>query len=61
MPNETQQAVNWAITQVMSVGDAIIKTIDDPLILVIKVREYFSDNNISYSSYSYDDLKPYLI
>lgn len=52
MPEETQAAVDWAVSQLdegYDHGD-----------LVDKVREYFNENDIEYSTFSYADLAPYL-
>jgi len=63
MPEQTQQAVNWAVTQTYynpwSDLDVSI-TANTPEYLVDKVREYFNTNNIAYNTFSYDDLIPYL-
>lgn len=50
MPIETKQAVDWALQQVENYNYE----------LVDKVREYFNDNNIEYTTFSFDDLTPYL-
>ena len=47
MPNETKDAVMWALSQ----GDHD---------LVDRVREYFNDNGIEYETFSFDDLVPFL-
>jgi hypothetical protein len=62
MPVETQQAVDWALTQkvVMPWGDEYPITKDTTQDLVDKVREYFNTNKIQYSTFDYDDLVPYL-
>lgn len=57
MPEETQIAINWALTQDF---DDIPVTKDTPMGLVCRVREYFNANNVPYDSFSYDDLIPYL-
>ena len=61
MPQETAQAVAWAIgkTVVYPWGDEIIVTRDTPEI-VDKVREYFNANGVEYETFSYADLLPYL-
>lgn len=61
MPNETQEAVNWALKQtvVTPIGEVPV-TKDERILLVDKVREYFNENNIEYETFSYDDLIPYL-
>jgi hypothetical protein len=66
MPLETQQAVDWALTQTVQVdyGYMVVEeqlTKDMSNELVGKVRDYFNENNIQYPSFSYDDLKPYLV
>jgi hypothetical protein len=58
MPTQTQEAVNWALTQKDENGNAIAK--NTPQTLVDKVREYFNTNNIPYPTFSYDDLLPFL-
>lgn len=58
MPEQTNQAIEWALTQKTETGDII--TIAMCHDLVDKVREYFNANNISYGNFSYDDLIPYL-
>lgn len=58
MPIETQIAVNWALQQMDLQGNPITK--DSPQQLVDKVRDYFNANNVTYSTFSYDDLVPYL-
>lgn len=54
MPIETQQAVEWALQQADDEGNPITK--DTRHTLVDKVREYFNQNNIEYSTFSYMDL-----
>lgn len=62
MPNETLQAIEWALTQtvVYDSGEEIEVTKETKTELVDKVREYFNNNNIEYSTFSYNDLIPYL-
>jgi hypothetical protein len=62
MPKETQQALQWALQQTYQTfdGSSIIVTKDDSSQLVDKVRQYFNDNNITYTTFSYNDLIPYL-
>ena len=63
MPQETPQAIEWALTQTVvyeEAGFEVQVTKDTPHELVDKVREYFNNNDIEYSSFSYDDLIPYL-
>lgn len=61
MPVETQTAVNWALSQtVVSDGFETLVTKDDPHLLVDKVREYFNEHEIEYSTFSYEDLLSYL-
>ena len=57
MPEQTQDAINWALTEIF---DDMPVTKDTPMGLVVKVREYLNSNNIPYDSFSYDDLIPYL-
>lgn len=59
MPSETQQAIDWALKQTISIPSDGIKysvTKNTPNDLVNKVREYFNTNNISYTTFSYEDL-----
>ena len=58
MPNETKQAIEWALTQQTETGASI--TVELRHELVDMVREYFNVKNIEYNSFSYDDLIPYL-
>jgi hypothetical protein len=59
MPNETQQAVDWALQQtVVYPWGEVDVTKDTASELVNKVREYFNENNIEYSTFSYLDLLP---
>ena len=51
MPQETKQAVEWALTQLIEINNHA---------MVDKVREYFNQHNIEYDTFSYDDLIPYL-
>lgn len=63
MPSETKQAVQWATNQTVTnteMGISYEVTKDTPIDLVDKVRQYFNDNNITYSTFSYDDLRTYL-
>ena len=61
MPEETAQAVSWALERTWVDGDREVKvTPDTPHALVCMVREYFNDNDVKYSTFSYDDLVPYL-
>lgn len=62
-----QNAVNWAINQEEydDLEETIRKVKDesgnvDRSLLVIKVREYFNENNIEYDTFSYQDLEPIL-
>jgi hypothetical protein len=58
MPNETQEAVNWALTQNDSDGNKVTK--DMSHWVSHYVRQYFNDHNIVYQSFSYEDLIPFL-
>jgi len=58
MPEQTKQAVEHALSQVDIDGNPITK--DTPHTLVDKVREYFNTHGIPYSTFSYDDLLPFL-
>lgn len=62
MPIETQAAVDWAFQQQYEIetGIAAPVSVDMPFTVVDKVREYFNAHSIEYSSFSFDDLKPYL-
>lgn len=59
MPTQTQSAVSWALTQKDGNGNSITKTTVHSL--VDAVRQYFNTNNVTYITFSYDDLKPYLV
>lgn len=56
MPNETKQAVTWALAQDEVVVDGVV----DRHALVDNVRQYFNDHNIPYGTFSAVDLDPYL-
>jgi hypothetical protein len=58
MPNETPKAIEWALTQKDWANNPIDK--NNSIGLVDKVRQYFNDNGVTYVSFSYSDLKPYL-
>jgi len=58
MPVEILLAIEWALQQKDSEGNFITK--NNAHDLVDKVREYFNINNVEYSTFSYDDLIPYL-
>ena len=62
MPEETQQAVNWSLQQIIKdeFGKEIHVTKENHQAIVDKVREYFNKNNIEYPTFSYEDLKQYL-
>ena len=51
MPEETKQAIEWALTQLDEIHNSD---------LVDKVREYFNNNEIEYETFSFDDLIPFL-
>lgn len=57
MPNETSQAIDWALKQEYY-NEPVTKY--NPPAIVDLVRQYFNDNNIQYITFSFDDLKPYL-
>lgn len=59
---ETQSAINWALQQQYEFeqGEFIRVSKDYPFMVVDKVREYFNVHNIDYSTFSYNDLIPYL-
>ena len=58
MPEETRDAIQWALTQDTQDGGQV--TVDMHHILVEKVREYFNSNSVEYGSFSYIDLIPFL-
>ena len=62
MPEETKQAVEWALQQtwVGEFGEEYTITKDHSWQLVDKVREYFNHHDVEYSTFSYADLEPYL-
>lgn len=62
MPNETQAAVEWALTQtyIDFGGYEHPITKEDTQPLVDKVCEYFRANKIAYETFSYSDLEQYL-
>ncbi|WP_157067199.1 hypothetical protein [Alicyclobacillus shizuokensis] len=62
MPSQTQTAVNWSLQQTYDdgMGNQVPITKDTPQPLVDAMRKYFNQNSIQYSTFSYDDLKPYL-
>lgn len=62
MPIETQDAVNWALSQTYEdeFGYVYPVTKEDSSRVVDLVREYFNTNNIEYTTFSYSDLEPYL-
>lgn len=62
MPNETLNAINWALGQEFDWGDGITVTVtkNAPHELVTLVSRYFYDNNIQNSGFSHADLMPYL-
>ena len=66
MPEQTQQAIEWALQQSIEVDGFVNRVKDEGSeninhqLLVDYVRKYFNDNNIEYGTFSFDDLKPYL-
>lgn len=67
MPKETQQAVNWALRQKVEVIEGIFVYTKDPETgevnseyLVDFTRQYFNENNIEYSTFDFNSLKPYI-
>ncbi|QHT61702.1 hypothetical protein GXP70_18125 [Paenibacillus lycopersici] len=57
MPEETAEAVAWALQQSIVVdGDAYPVKKDTCQMLVDKVSEYFNTNHIDYGSFSYADI-----
>lgn len=57
-PVQIKDAITWSLMQKDSEGNAITK--DDCQHLVDAVRQYFNNNNVVYSTFSYDDVIPYL-
>ena len=62
---ETQQAVEWALQQYIVDEFGEKKYVQnegklDRHMLVDFVRQYFNDHNIEYSTFSFEDLKPFL-
>ena len=53
MPEETKQAVEWALQQ-----DGVFT--ENPNSVVDKVRQYFNIHNIDCRPMCYDDLIPYI-
>ena len=64
MPIETRQAIVWAKKQCIENEFGKTCVVEDGEInshlLVDFVRKYFNEHNIEYSTFSYDDLIPYL-
>lgn len=62
MPIETQDAVNWALQQQYEIENGYFVNVsaDMPFTVVDKVREYFNTNGVQYSTFSFEDLEPYL-
>lgn len=62
MPEQTQQAIKWALQQTWADAFGQIHQVssDNAQHLTDKVRDYFNTNNIVYDTFSYDDLIPYL-
>ncbi|MCE4052034.1 hypothetical protein [Bacillus sp. Au-Bac7] len=58
MPEETPQAIEWALKQEDWEHNPVTK--DNPTGLVDAVRQYFNEHNIAYNSFAYDDLVLYL-
>jgi hypothetical protein len=56
MPNETREAIKWALFQ--KVDDIQVQK-NTCHLLVDKVAEYFSLNNIEHKTFSYRDLEQY--
>ena len=60
MPNETRDAIAWALRQSVETPAGLVQiTPDLHHELVDKVGEYFNNNNIEYNTFSYVDLVPY--
>lgn len=63
MPEETQNAVDWALQQKWEDywGGTHEITKDSPhFVIAGKVREYFNEHDINYDTFSWDDLDPYV-
>jgi len=62
MPDETMQAIDWALQQQYEIESGIYVSVskDLPFTVVDKVREYFNINNLKYSTFSYENLIPFL-
>lgn len=62
MPSQTNAAITWAVTQTVTddQGNTYLITNADRQGLVDKVREYFNTNSIAYSTFSYEDLVPFM-
>ena len=63
MSEGIREAITWALQQTIeneATGEQISITKDTHQELVDKVREYFNIHNIEYSTFSYDNLVPYL-
>lgn len=57
MPEQTPDAIAWAMTQHYE-GEPV--TTDNASAMVDLVRQYFNTNKIVYSTFSYNDLLPLL-
>ena len=58
-----KRALLWTFKQtyVSFIGEEIKLSKESPnQIIVDNVRKYFNDNDIEYSTFDYNDLKPYL-
>ena len=68
MPEETKDAIRWALDQCKTMevlGDTITECVleDGKMnngLLVDFVRKHFNDNDISYETYDWYDVEPYL-
>lgn len=62
MPIQTQEAVNWALTQkiVYEWGEEFQITANTPHYIVDFVRKYFNENAIEYGAFSFSDLESFL-
>lgn len=58
MPTETTYAIHWALSQTTPDGQPV--TVDNAHWLVHYVREYFNAHEITYETFSYDDLIQFL-
>ena len=60
MQNKFKNAVSWALDQAEEIDGEVVKVKCDLTLLVDYVRQYFNDNNIEYSRFDFNDVKPYI-